>query len=109
MELKALEDFKYSRDEICEQNISAFFYGSYLNSEDLEVLDFSDYIWPRDFEKIMENVRRFGIKEFTYSASSTGAMENIKMFTDAGCEIVEVLTLKKSYGDRPAIKFRVGK
>ena len=107
---------------IKENNISSAFWAAYDESCycGLELIDCEQIIWINEFKEIMENLKKFKVKEFTISANRTDSIEIIKRFVDLGCEIIGVTTIKKPYQSnfitgvfrccdlKPAIKLKVG-
>ena len=105
-----------------ENNISEAFWRAYSDSQckGLELIDFENIVQGEEFSDIVENLKRFKIKEFTMSVNSTDVIERIKIFVDLGCEIIGIVSIKKPYQSgieksflkktsdfKPAIKFKV--
>lgn len=77
--LKTNEDFK-------EKTINRHFYWAYEKAKDanLQRLDFEETGFHKDHLEIIENLERFNIEEFTISDQSTGLMESLLAFKQAG-------------------------
>lgn len=66
-----------------------------------KILNFDDIIWDWDVEALTACMKKNGIKAFTYSCRTTGAVETLWLFKQAGCtigEMVEVNLRKDFFG-----------
>lgn len=83
--LKTREDFERER-------ISHIFYRTYeeANARGLEILNFDNLGFEKDYKEIAENLERFGFNEFAISETSTGLMNALLFFTKRGFTITDV-------------------
>lgn len=84
--LETNEDFK-------ENKINHRFYWAYEKAKraGLERLDFEELGFEKDYKEIIENLERFGIKEFTISDQSTALMNELQAFKNKGYSIVDLI------------------
>ena len=83
------------------ENINPTFYWAYRTAKSTgnELIDFHDVIWERDIPQIIENIKEFGITEFTVSSSFSGLIDTIAEFTKLGCTVAGVTSVKADYKD----------
>lgn len=91
-------------DALKELNISYKFYWAYEETKERknQYLDFSDIIWDKEFDAIFADLKRYGIKTFTVSNTSTGLMDDLAAFCERGCKVagmVKVNGLKNWHDD----------
>ena len=91
-----------------ETNIYSQFLSAYEKSKNQEfkLIDFNITLCSGEVKRVLMDLKRFNIKEFTISAESD-IIQMLKDFVDLGCVIVGVETIKKSRGDVPAIRLLV--
>lgn len=88
---------------ICNQFLAAY---EKSKNQELGLIDFDISLCNSEVKRVLMDLKRFNIKEFTISAESD-IIQVLKDFVDFGCEIVGIETIKKSCGDVPAIRMRV--
>lgn len=80
-----------------------------------ELLNISDIIWESDYDSLVENLRKFGITEFTISCTFSGLLASIQALTERGCTMEGMTKVKDLYptymdGEHdliPALKMRL--
>lgn len=97
---------------LAEIGISNNFYWAYKRAVecDLKYIDFDGILWDRDIDLVMNDLKRYGIKTFTISNTSTGLMGNLTAFCERGCKISGMVTVKKYRHDdevKSAIKLQM--
>lgn len=106
MYIEYFENFP-SWEERKEKKISSYFYQAYFNLKETknEFIDFDDVMFEDNTLEVIENLKHFGINEFTISNKSTALMHNLKLFQDAGAKIDGLVTINSQFGyPAPAIK-----
>ena len=88
---------------ICNQFLAAY---EKSKNQEFKLIDFNITLCSGEVKRVLMDLKRFNIKEFTISAESD-IIQMLKDFVDLGCEIVGIETIKKSRGDVPAIKLSV--
>lgn len=106
--------FEYLKSE----GINYQVFTSYMEArqEDYKTLDFgwSNTIWEKDYEPILENLTRFGISTFTMSQTASGTIADCYWFVEHGYKIagMTVLEYGHKWGDKketkPAFVFKKG-
>lgn len=94
----------YKAGTVEELNISHKFYWAYWEARERknQHINFSDIIWDKEFDAIFADLKRYGIKTFTISNTSTGLMDDLAAFCEKGCKIsgmVKVNGLKNWHDD----------
>ena len=87
------------------------FFWAYLESymQGLETLTFwSFWYLANDVPEVLKNCKQFGIKEFTIAQQRTDLLALVKKFTDFGCEMVGIETIKIDGVVVPALKLKAG-
>ena len=79
-----------------------------------ELPDFDDVIWEDNVEDIVENCRRFGVKEFTISSPFSGLIRILARFEELGVRVKGMVTINfwipefdGSFSSVPALKMEV--
>lgn len=92
-----------------ERNLSTVFFEAFELSYRLKfkMLDFHYMIYDEDVEYIIEDCQKFGIDEFTISYNID--LQTLKLFTDKGCELAGMTTIKTGDGEEVAIKIKIKK
>ena len=75
---------------------AAYFYSRTAGNR---LINFSEVIWDRDIDEIIENCRRFGIKDFTISSTFSGLLETIAAFEKRGCHMVRLIEINSNIDD----------
>ena len=77
-----------------------------------ETLDFSECVWDKDIEPIIQICKENGIEEITLSTTFSGLLEVLENFANHGCEIVGLTKVNYiEYGGNikkiPAMKIKM--
>ena len=101
--IKALDDLyeellKYNTPA-SEATVSYTFMKAYRTSVEIgrKRIDFDGNLWTRDIPQIVNDLRTYGIKEFSVSDQSTALMEELAAFEAEGCKVTKMTTTKKEY------------
>ena len=96
--IELLENLEETR-KLEEIGISYNFYWAYRNTQEigLDLLNFDNVGFKRDHEEMIENLERFGIKEFTVSDQSSGLMEALESFKENGYIPSDVIQIATGY------------
>ncbi len=97
--MKKIIELEKILEEQKEENLNHYFLVSYLTARrfDLECFVFDDCGFDYDVKEIVENLERFGINKIVVTDSSTGLMNALKVFTDAGFQILGMKKQKVDY------------
>lgn len=97
--INEVEQLRKSGQSYEETGINRTFYFAYWNSvaANTEIMDFDDVIWDKDVQPILENCKRFGIKEFTVSSTYSGVVETLDLFQNAGCKVVGLIKINSRH------------
>ena len=97
--MKKIIELEKILEEQREENLNHYFLVSYLTAKrfDLVGLVFDDCGFDYDVEEIVENLERFNINKIVVTDSSTGLMNALKVFTDAGFQILGMKKQKVDY------------
>ena len=81
--------------------INPVFGQAYFYSKDAgnRLINFGETIWDYDIEPIIENCRRFGIKDFTISSTFSGLLTTIAEFEKRGCHMVRLIEINSRFDD----------
>lgn len=71
--------------------VRAWLYGT----EQDGVLQMDDYLWENEVHDFVDTFRKAGIKEFNFTNSSTGLMENIHWLEAEGCKLQGTCIIEK--------------
>lgn len=99
--IELLENIK-EKEEFEENKISYRFYWAYRESQRIgrDIINFDDIGFEDNHEDMIENLERFGVKEFTISDQSTGLMKGLKSFKRRGyfpIDLIEIDTGRISW------------
>ena len=96
LEKMAARNARYS-----EENINATFGQAYFTAKKSgnETIDFSETIWNNEIPEIVENLGRFGIKEFTISSTFSSLIETLAEFEKHGFKMNGLTTVNAEYRD----------
>ncbi|MGI6256614.1 MAG: DUF7698 family protein [Anaerovoracaceae bacterium] len=61
--------------------------------------NFTEVIWDRDIEPIIEDCKKYGITEFTISSTFSGLITTIAEFEKRGCKLEGLTEVKATYTD----------
>ena len=92
--IELLENIK-EKEEFEENKISYRFYWAYRESQRIgrDILNFDDVGFEDNHEDMIENLERFGVKEFTISDQSTGLMKGLKSFKRKGYFPIDLIEI----------------
>ena len=62
-----------------------------------ELPNFEEVLWDRDVEEIVEDCRKFGVKEFTISCGASGWIGLLSLFEEKGVRIVGTVKIKDRF------------
>ena len=89
-------------------------YNAYRNSKrhKQELLDFTDCIWDKDIEPIIQFCKENEIEEITISSTFSGLLETLERFSELGCEMIGLTKVnyvewEDSIKKIPAMKIRI--
>lgn len=79
----------YKADTVDKLNITNTFYWAYWTARERKNkhLDFNEIIWSKEVDAIFADLKRYGIKTFTISNTSTGMMGTLADFCERGCKV----------------------
>lgn len=99
--MKKIIELEKILEEQSEEYLNDYFMVAYLTSKkfDLEGFVFDDCGFDYDVVEIVENLERFGINKIVVTDSSTGLMKALKVFTDAGFQILGMKKQKIGYNE----------
>ena len=85
-----------------EAGINPTFGQAYIYSAEAgnELINFDGAIWDNEIEEILENCRKYEIKEFTISSGFSSLIEILDKLSEQGCEIeglVKINSTRKDY------------
>ena len=70
-------------------------------------IDFSESIWDNEVEGLIEDLRRFGIKTFTFSSTWSSSVKTAWLFRKNGCTLEGMVEINGSDCEKiPAYLFR---
>ena len=100
-EMKKIIELEKILEEQSEEYLNDYFMVAYLTSKkfDLEGFVFDDCGFDYDVVEIVENLERFGINKIVVTDSSTGLMKALKVFTEAGFQILGMKNQKVGYNE----------
>lgn len=61
--------------------------------------NFSEVIWERDIEPIVEDCKKYGITEFTISSTFSGLITTIAQLEKSGCKLEGLTEVRATYTD----------
>ena len=64
-----------------------------------EQLDFDEVIWDEDIEAILEDCKRFGVKQFTISSNFSSLTKTIARFLELGCSLDGMTRVNARFND----------
>ena len=89
--IELLENIR-TAEEFKANKINYYFFRAYERSKEanFEKINFEDTGFERDIEEIVENLKRFEIKEITISDQSTALMKSLIGFNKMGLQITDL-------------------
>lgn len=81
--------------------INPALYWAYRSSlrRDLEEVDFSEVIWEKDIDAIVNSLREAGHETFTISSTFSSLLETIWEFEQRGCKMEGLKQVRQGYDD----------
>ena len=64
-----------------------------------ELPNFGEVIWDDDIEEIIEDCRKFGVKEFTISSTYSNLITTMARFEKLGCTLDGIVKIKSRIAD----------
>lgn len=64
-----------------------------------ERIDICEAVWEKDAADLIASLRKYGIKEFTFSSGWSSAVEIAWLFLQAGCELKGMVEINTRYRD----------
>ena len=82
-------------------NVNPTFSQAYFYSLEAgnDLINFGEVIWDYDIDPILENCRRFGIKEFTISSTFSSLILTIAELQKKGCKLDGLVEINSRYDD----------
>lgn len=96
----AREDYKVWAAAIQEKGDDyAKIYKLYQDAKEAgnEVIDLHDTIWDNDAPALIESLRKYGIKEFTFSSTWSSAVKTAWIFKENGCSLKDLVMINSQY------------
>ncbi len=69
------------------ESANAFRAYEYCFDRNLDCPDLDDIVWDNEVESTVNTFKKYGIKEFTFSCTASGAIETAMLFVKAGCTL----------------------
>ena len=87
--INEIEALINDRQAAYDSDICNLLIKSYSNTQEAgnELLDISDIIWEHDYDALVNDMRRFGIEEFTVSSTFSSLLEAIDALLERGCTL----------------------
>ena len=84
-----------------DEGINSTMFWAYRMSKECgnELIDFSEVIWEKDIEEIIDACRENNIKEFTISNRMSGLIDILVAFEKLGCKMNGLTEVKAPYKD----------
>jgi hypothetical protein len=115
VKIKEFEEIMNGEKIFAETGINSTLYWAYVNSKvtEKEDIDFDDIIWIREIPDIINQLKKYNIKQFTISSTFSSLLESMAALQKFGCEMVGLTEINARHidfftGERghiPAIKF----
>lgn len=87
---------KYKDIDVNPTFCQAYFYSVDAGND---LINFGEVIWDYDIDPILENCRRFGIKEFTISSTFSSLILTIAELQKKGCKLDGLVEINSRYDD----------
>lgn len=87
---------RYSDIDVNPTFGAAYFYSLEAGND---LINFGEVIWDYDIDPIIENCRRFGIKEFTISSTFSSLITTIAEFQKRGINLDGLIEINSRYDD----------
>ena len=87
---------KYKDIDVNPTVCQAYFYSIDAGND---LINFGEVIWDYDIDPILENCRRFGIKEFTISSTFSSLILTIAELQKKGCKLDGLVEINSRYDD----------
>jgi hypothetical protein len=101
-----IENASKSQEAFEKAHINNTLYWAYMHSKEkgYDLIDLCDVIWEYDVEDIVNQLRAFGVNEFTISSSYSSLLNVVKKFIDLGCTLKGMTMLEEN---KPALLFEL--
>ena len=95
-EIIEIENARKSQEAFEKAAIQRDLYWGYWNSKEYgnDLIDLDDIKWEKDVPVCVEQMRKFGIEEFTISSTWSGVIEVLELFEKNGVKLVGLATVK---------------
>lgn len=99
--MKKIIEVEKILNEQREENLNRYFIIAYLTNKKFDFDEFviDDCGFEYDVKEIIENLERFNINKIVVTDNSTGLMNALKVFTEAGFEILGMKEQKIGYNE----------
>jgi hypothetical protein len=106
LKINEIENACKSEEAFKKANINNTFYWAYRRSVDkgLDIIDFTEVIWPSEIDEIISQLKKYEIKQFALSTTFSGLLETVQSFIDKGCTLGSMIKLE---GTRPALLIKL--
>ena len=94
LENAAQQGTKYQDINVNPTFGAAYFYSKQAGNR---LPNFAEVIWEKDIDEIIENCRRFGIKDFTISSTFSGLLTTLAELEKRGCHMVRLIEVNANY------------
>ena len=114
--IEILKKAAENRTSYKDINVNPTLAAAYFNSTEAgnELINFDEVIWDHDIDAILENCRRFEIKEFTISSTFSSLINTIAEFEKKGCRLEGLIEINSQHNDweaclegKPSVKERI--
>jgi hypothetical protein len=104
--IEILEQAAKNRKGYAENNINHTFGAAYFYSREAgnDLINFDEVIWDYDIDGIIENCRRFGIREFTISSTFSSLIVTIAELEKRGLHLDGLVEINSRFDDWKAEK-----
>ncbi|WP_026524733.1 DUF7698 family protein [Butyrivibrio sp. MB2005] len=101
MRIEILDEAAKNGTKYQDINVNPTFGAAYFYSQTAgnRLINFGEVIWERDIEEILENCRRFGIKDFTISSTYSGLLTTLAEFEKHSCHMVRLIEINSNIDD----------
>lgn len=99
--MKKIIEVEKILNEQREENLNRYFIIAYLTNKKFDFDEFviDDCGFEYDVKEIIENLERFNINKIVVTDNSTGLMNALKVFTEAGFQILGMKEQKVGYNE----------
>ena len=99
--IEILDQAAERRTRYTDIDVNPRFGEAYFYSLDAgnDLINYGEVIWDYDIDPIIENCRRFGIKEFTISSTFSSLITTIAEFQKRGINLDGLIEINSKYDD----------